>query len=72
VDDMNFDVVESQLEAERGIRISSHVLINNIYVSVLEVHAIEINNNTAVQCAVYSGNALSDRVFLRIQGKYYY
>lgn len=38
------------------------------YVSVLQVHAIEINNNTAIQCAVYSGDAESVTALLIIQG----
>lgn len=69
INGMDLDPVEQQYEEERGIIISLHRQMGTIYyVSVLEVHAVEINNNTAIQCAVYSGDAESEVAVLIIQG----
>jgi hypothetical protein len=68
VDDVEFDEVEIQYENERGISITSHGQIGRIYFSMLQVHAREINNNTAVQCATYADDVRSNIAFLRIQG----
>ena len=69
VNDVDLNLVERQYRDERGIRVASHSQRGNgNYISVLEVHAIKINNSTSIQCAVYSGDARSDRVFLNIQG----
>lgn len=69
INDMDLDPVQKQYEDERGIRKILRSQIGSIdYVSVLEVHAIEINNNTVLQCAVYSGDAESEAAVLIIQG----
>lgn len=73
VDNVDLDsaMVLRQHRDERGIRITRDAVMGNRnYVSVLQVHAIEINNSTSIQCAVYTGDARSERVFLNIQGSY--
>lgn len=68
---MDLDLLERQYQEERGIRVILHRQMGSVdYISVLQVHAIEINNNTAIQCAVYSGDAQSEpAALLKIQGK---
>ena len=61
--------LESQYQEQRGISILSYSQMANVnFRSALQVHAVEVNNNTMVQCAVFSGDALSEPALLKIQG----
>ena len=62
--------LERTYREERRIKIISESRISGVYSSVLQVHAIEINNNTEIRCRTYSGNFTSQPALLRIQGSY--
>ena len=60
--------LQRQYREERGIRITSHRLVGGTYISTLEVNAMAANNNTEIQCAVFSGDDISQPALLQIQG----
>ena len=56
---------------EKGINVTLLIQMGSRhYASVLQVRALEANNNTVIQCAVFSGGALSEPALLKIQGMY--
>lgn len=70
INDMSFDPRVGSLHTERGIeRISLRQVTATEYESTLRVHALEINNNTKIQCAIPSdATTVTQPVYLKIQG----
>lgn len=70
---INGTILNHNLMAEyrddRGINVTLvRQMGSRHYTTALQVHAVEANNNTVIQCAVFSGDAISEPALLKIQG----
>jgi hypothetical protein len=66
---INGSIFSSAMESRRGIKLGLQSQLGSSgYRSALKVYAQALNNNTEIQCTVFTGDSISEPALLKIQG----